>query len=629
VAQEGAIDPASIHSIDSMLSVDENGGHRDGAQHDELPPLLLVLAGKQHASASMDSYRVTALGDAGRQLCRRAFGRWAEHWRAESQWRRVFGSPSLTNAAAALPPPSAGSPDRLPAAEASGGPPRAAATAAASMLAYGSDGPRRAAGPQSPGSPVLVGGVPVSSGSPGYQSPLVSVLDEQIAREQAATIAAAGEAAPPPLLTAVVTGGTSGVGREVVRGLRQAGMAVIIVARDGERGRAVCEEERIGDQDPDPLCLCVECDLSSIVSVQECAEAIKLKVPRVHVLVNCAGIVGPTERCLTAEGHEVTFATNVLGPHLLTTELLAILEGPYEDKNPGRVINATCEYAGGLNVDDLNCATDEPAPWSARRAYRASRQAVFVLSWALDRRLRQRFSRVSVNTFTPGPCDTPLFAALQATAAPAAVNQRGPCAPASVGAETAVMLATRNNGRAIPSGSYYRNGERHQKLSPELKDASGSFGNALWDAVEGLIGVVSRVQPVAHIQRLSIGRHCNNEALLTCARARGRARGCTCLTACCCQVLEQTAAERRAANLAEAQAQREAEEAAALAAIEVEEAARAAATDIVAETFHKFDGDGGGTISRKELRAAMSSLGVELSKRGMKQLMKRFDEDDR
>jgi len=94
-------------------------------------------------------------------------------------------------------------------------------------------------------------------------------------------------------------------------------------------------------------------------------------------------------------------------------------------------------------------------------------------------------------------------------------------------------------------------------------------------------------------------------------------------------VLEQTAAERRAANLAEAQAQREAEEAAALAAIEGEEAARAAATDIVAETFHKFDGDGGGTISRKELRAAMSSLGVELSKRGMKQLMKRFDEDDR
>eukprot|EP01043_Picozoa_sp_COSAG02_P103845 COSAG02_NODE_39844_length_412_cov_0.805112_1_plen_52_part_10 len=52
----------------------------------------------------------------------------------------------------------------------------------------------------------------MSSGSPGYQSPLVSVLDQQIAREQADTIAAAGEAAPPPLLTAVVTGGTSGVG---------------------------------------------------------------------------------------------------------------------------------------------------------------------------------------------------------------------------------------------------------------------------------------------------------------------------------------------------------------------------------------------------------------------------------
>lgn len=356
------------------------------------------------------------------------------------------------------------------------------------MLAYGSDGPRRAAGAQSPGSPGVVGGVTVSDGSPGYQSPLVSVLDEQIAREQAETIAAAGEAVPPPLLTAVVTGGTSGVGREVVRGLRQAGMAVIVVARDGDRGRAVCEEERTGDQDPDPLCTCVECDLSSVVSVQECAAAIKVKVGRIHVLVNCAGIVAPTERCLTAEGFEVTFATNVLGPHLFTTELLAALEGPYEDKHPGRVINASCEYAGGLNINDLQCETDEPAPWSARRAYRASRQASFLLSWALDRRLRQRFSRISLNVFTPGPCDTPLFAALQATAAPAAVNQRGPCAPASIGAETAVMLATRNNGRAIPSGSYYRNGERYHKLSQELKDIS--LGEQLWHAVEGLIGVV-------------------------------------------------------------------------------------------------------------------------------------------
>jgi hypothetical protein len=53
---------------------------------------------------------------------------------------------------------------------------------------------------------------------------------------------------------------------------------------------------------------------------------------------------------------------------------------------------------------------------------------------------------------------------------------------------------------------------------------------------------------------------------------------------------------------------------------------RQAEADLVAETFHQFDSDGGGSISRKELRGAMASLGVELSKRGMKQLMQRFDE---
>ena len=102
-----------------------------------------------------------------------------------------------------------------------------------------------------------------------------------------------------------------------------------------------------------------------------------------------------------------------------------------------------------------------------------------------------------------------------------------------------------------------------------------------------------------------------------------------CALVCIFQVLERTATARRAAYLADVRGQQDAEHAAALAAIEAEEAAQASATDVVAETFRKFDTDGGGTISRKELRAAMSSLGVELSKRGMKQLMKRFDEDDR
>ena len=83
----------------------------------------------------------------------------------------------------------------------------------------------------------------------------------------------------------------------------------------------------------------------------------------------------------------------------------------------------------------------------------------------------------------------------------------------------------------------------------------------------------------------------------------------------------------RALMLAESKARREAQDAAELARFEEAEAKRAAERDVVKETFDKFDKDGGGSISRRELKHAMKSLGVELSKRGMKQLMQRFDED--
>ena len=57
-----------------------------------------------------------------------------------------------------------------------------------------------------------------------------------------------------------------------------------------------------------------------------------------------------------------------------------------------------------------------------------------------------------------------------------------------MGAESALLLATRNNGRSIPSGSHYRSAERYHKLPPELTDVAA--GEALWEAVEAIIGPV-------------------------------------------------------------------------------------------------------------------------------------------
>jgi dehydrogenase/reductase SDR family protein 12 len=146
-------------------------------------------------------------------------------------------------------------------------------------------------------------------------TPMIAVLDDAIRREKEATFAAAGAARVPATRIAIVTGGTRGVGREIVRGLCAAGgYRVLILARNEAEGADVCGEE------PDTTFLV--CDLASLASVYHCGEQIQRSCPRVHLLVNCAGMVPTSERMETVDGNEVALATNVLGPHLLTTMLL-------------------------------------------------------------------------------------------------------------------------------------------------------------------------------------------------------------------------------------------------------------------------------------------------------------------
>ena len=300
-------------------------------------------------------------------------------------------------------------------------------------------------------------------------TPMLAVLDDAIQREKVETFAAQGQVRPPETKIAVVTGGTRGVGREIVRGLcATGGYRVLVLGRDSQAGGDVCAGDTTGN------CEFLHCDLSSLAAVYSCGEQIQRTCARVHLLVNCAGIVGPAERTETVEGNEVTLATNVLGPHLLTTLLLEQLEADW-DHQPGRVINVVCEFMGGLDIGLLQLSG--PNYYSARRAYRASKQAICLLSWALDRRLRERFSNITVNTYTPGPCDTAHLVAMGAlrVTGKAVIGTR---LPPSVGAETALALAETNNGRAIVSGYHWRGPGEKRVLPAEMRDAP--MGERLW-----------------------------------------------------------------------------------------------------------------------------------------------------
>jgi dehydrogenase/reductase SDR family member 12 len=154
--------------------------------------------------------------------------------------------------------------------------------------------------------------------------------------------------------TVVVTGVTSGLGRAAAEGFAALGARVVMVARDSARARAALAEvaESTGNSD---LSLVV-CDLSSMASVRAAAAEIHATQPRVHVLVNNAGVL-LNERLASDDGYERVLATNLLGPFLLTELLLDRIVA----SAPARIIEVSSGgmYSQRIDVEDPHTERQE------------------------------------------------------------------------------------------------------------------------------------------------------------------------------------------------------------------------------------------------------------------------------
>ena len=124
----------------------------------------------------------------------------------------------------------------------------------------------------------------------------------------------------------VLTGATSGIGRALAVDLAKTGETLVIVAREAGRGSAALKEITLASQNRN-----VEmqlCDLSILSSVRNLAEILKSRYERVDVLINNASVY-KRKRVTTVEGFEEMFATNHLGPFLLTNLLLELLRASH------------------------------------------------------------------------------------------------------------------------------------------------------------------------------------------------------------------------------------------------------------------------------------------------------------
>lgn len=222
-------------------------------------------------------------------------------------------------------------------------------------------------------------------------------------------------------LTALVTGGTSGIGLATARKLAQLGMHVLVVGRNAERGAKAVEEIRAAGGKAD----FISSDLQDAASARAVAKtALELGNGQVDILINNAGTFpfGPTHE-MTEENFDRVFSLNVKAPYFLVAELAPLMA----KKGKGAIVNVSTMVAD-YGVSGMSL-------------YGASKAAINLLtkSWAAE----YGPMGVRVNAVSPGPTRTEgtdaMGEGLEQLAAQAPAGR--PATPDEI-AEAIVFLAT-------------------------------------------------------------------------------------------------------------------------------------------------------------------------------------------
>lgn len=289
----------------------------------------------------------------------------------------------------------------------------------------------------------------------------------------------AGWPADPPAgalrgRTALVTGANRGLGKAIAGGLARLGATVLLTVRDrdsGEQARA----DIIADN-PDAVVQVEVCDVSDLGGVQVFAADLMRRVSRLDVLVHNAGVL-PTTRTETGDRHEVTLATHVLGPVLLTERLIPILA----ESGGARVILMS---SGGMYTQSL--PADDPeyryGRYRGTTAYARTKR----IQVAFTPILAQRWARHHIRVYSmhPGWADTPGVAA----ALPGFRSITGPLlrTPAE-GADTAIWLAATDP--APPTGRFWHDRRPRPEHYLPLTGYSERDRDVVWRYCAGVIGL--------------------------------------------------------------------------------------------------------------------------------------------
>jgi len=187
----------------------------------------------------------------------------------------------------------------------------------------------------------------------------------------------------------LITGATGALGKAAALEIARSGAKVTLLARNKNKLESVKKEisEETGNNNIDIQVA----DLSDISSVKSAVHEFKQKHDRLDVLVNIAAVYKGKKE-LTKDKLEVMFATNHLGPFILTKSLLKLLKA---SKHP-RIINVSAPSVTKIKFDDLQ----GEKKFSALNAFGASKMMNLMFTYSLSRRLD--CTGITASVFHPG-----------------------------------------------------------------------------------------------------------------------------------------------------------------------------------------------------------------------------------
>jgi NAD(P)-dependent dehydrogenase (short-subunit alcohol dehydrogenase family) len=276
-----------------------------------------------------------------------------------------------------------------------------------------------------------------------------------------------------PFRTTVITGATSGIGKETAFALAKKDHALYLLVRNVQKGEELKKE--IISQTGNRSIFVVHCNLADMHTVKQAADELKGKLFAINVLINNAGGIN-FKREVSKDGNELTFAMNHLGHFLLTMSLMPLLQ-----KGQARVINVSSEahkMARPEMLKDVQYKQD----YSAWKVYGLAKLCNIYFTKSIAEKYGQ--NGVTAYALHPGVVQSEFWGnasgfskVLKLLASPFMITPRQ-------GAETSIYLAGQAKLSPNLSGQYFK---KTNVAKPTLAAQNVSARNKLWQISEQLV----------------------------------------------------------------------------------------------------------------------------------------------